>query len=395
MNAKPLQIFIIAGEASGDNLGAGLMAALKAQHPDAVFTGVGGAQMTAQGLNSLFPMHELSVMGVAEVLPKIFKILGRVNLCVREIMRIRPDAVITIDSPDFCFRVAKAVKAKAPSIPCIHYVAPSVWAWRPGRAKTVSKFLDHVLTLLPFEPPFFEAHGLSATFVGHPIVERLDHRGDGARFRRDHGLSPDCPILCLLPGSRMSEVSRLLATFSETADIVLRKRHNTMIVLPTLPHLKGYIDRFFTGKGINPIVTVTEEERFDALAAGAVALAASGTITLELALTDTPHVIAYKLSPLSAIAAKRLITTPFVNLVNILMGRSVVPELLLEKCEPAALSKAVLYLMDNKEARAAQLMDFRQALIKLGLGDLEKPSQKAANAVLKIIAQPRTYNIAK
>lgn len=391
----PLRAFIIAGEASGDMLGANLMRALKQTHPDIIFTGVGGSQMMAQGLHSLFPMQELSVMGLAEVLPRLFKILSRVRLCVREILTGKPDVVITVDSPDFCFRVVKAVKAKTRNIPCVHYVAPSVWAWRPGRAKKVSKFLDHILTLLPFEPPYFEAHGLKATFVGHPIVERLDHRGDGARFRQRHGIPVDHPILCMLPGSRMSEITRLLQTFSDTADIVLRQKHNMTIVLPTLPHLKSYIDRFFSGKGINPIVTVTQEEKFDALAAGAVALAASGTVTLELALTDTPHIVAYKLSPLSTLAAKHLIKTPFVNLINILMSRETVPELLLEKCEPVRLSKELMKIFDNKDLRTSQLMDFRQALIKLGLGDMQTPSQKAAAAVLELISPPKTYNTAE
>lgn len=390
-----LRIFIIAGEASGDLLGAGLMRALKATHPDVSFIGVGGEQMKEQGLNSLFPMQELSVMGVAEVLPKIFGILRRVRQCVKSILDAKPDAVITIDSPDFNFRVAKAVKAKKTNIPVIHYVAPSVWAWRPGRAKMVSKFLDHILTLLPFEPKYFEAHGLGATFVGHPVVERLDHRGDGAKFRQKHGLAPETPVLCLLPGSRMSEITRLLSTFSQTADIVIRSRHQTTVVIPTLPHLKGYIDRFFAGKGINPIVTITEEEKYNALAAGAVALAASGTVTLELALTDTPHVVAYKLNSVSAMAARHLIKTPYVNLINIILGKKVVPELLLENCEPGPLSKALLPLLDNKEARTHQLTHFREALIQLGLGDPQTPSQKAAEAVLKVISAPRTYSAAK
>lgn len=382
--SEPVRIFLVAGEASGDLLGASLMRALRQLNPDVQFHGVGGRRMIAEGLESLFPMEELSVMGLAEVLPRMFHILARIRQTVKEIIKVKPDAVVTIDSPDFCFRVLKKLKGKTKNIPCIHYVAPSVWAWRPGRAKEVAGFLDHILTLLPFEPPYFEEHGLSATFVGHPVVER-ENRGDGDRFRRKHNLKPDQPILCMLPGSRMSELSRLLDKFSETADKVLRNKHNAVIVIPTLPHLKGYIEQFFVGLGINPIVITNEKEKFDAFAASMIALAASGTVSLELAVSDTPHIIAYKLSPVSAWFAKRMIKTPYVDLVNILLKRPVVPELLLEQCEPKPMAKELMRLMGDKEARAAQLMDFRKALLKIGLGDPLMPSQKAAHAVMNVI----------
>ncbi len=380
--------FIIAGEASGDHLGAGLIRALRARYPDATFSGVGGAQMQAQGLASLFPMEELSVMGLAEVLPRLWSIMGRISQTAREILRLKPVAVITIDSPDFCFRVLRKVKSKNKAIRCAHYVAPSVWAWRPGRAKMVAGFLDHILTLLPFEPPYFEEHGLKATFVGHPVVEKVGMRGDENRFRQRHGLRPDQPVLCMLPGSRMSELSRLLDKFMETAGIVLTNRHQAVIVIPTLPHLKGYIEKFFTGRGINPLVITDADEKFDAFAASRVAIAASGTVSLELAITDTPHIIAYKLSPISAWVAKKLVKTPYVNLVNILLNKPLVPELLLDDCEPAPMSRAVLRLLDDKDARAEQLMEFRRALIMLGLGDPESPSDKAAAAIGKMVEQP-------
>lgn len=385
MTEKKLHIFLVAGEASGDLLGASLMRGLKAAVPDIEFSGVGGEHMAAEGLQSLFPMQELSVMGVAEVLPKLFGILKRIRQTSREILRRKPDAVITIDSPDFCFRVIKKIKAQTKSIPCIHYVAPSVWAWRPGRAKKIAQFLDHLLTLLPFEPPYFERHGLGATFVGHPVVEKSSSRGDSEIFRRQYRLTPDQPVLCMLPGSRMSELSRLLDKFLETADIVLRDRYNAVIVIPTLPHLKETIGKFFEGKGINPILVFGESEKFNAFAASRVAIAASGTVSLELALTDTPHIIAYKLSPVSAWLARHLVHTPYVNLVNILLKRRVVPELLLEDCEPGPMSRELLKLMDDKGARGAQLQGFREALIMLGLGDPETPGQRAARAVLDVI----------
>ncbi|HYD19756.1 MAG TPA: lipid-A-disaccharide synthase [Patescibacteria group bacterium] len=384
----PLRIFIVAGEASGDLLGANLMRALHLARPDTVFYGVGGKRMAAEGLTTLFPMEELSVMGLAEVLPRAIGIMKRIRQTASEIVKTKPDAVITIDSPDFCFRVVRKARPRTVGTPFIHYVAPSVWAWRPGRAEKVSKFLDHLLTLLPFEPPYFEKHGLSATFVGHPVIER-ENRGDGDRFRQKHGLKPEQPILCMLPGSRMSELSRLLDKFSDTADIVLRNKHNAVIVIPTLPNLRETIDKFFVGKGINPILVYNEDEKFDAFAASVIAIAASGTVSLELAVSDTPHIIAYKLSPVSAWMAKKLVKTPYVNLVNILLKRPVVPELLLEQCEPGPMSKELLRLMGDKDARVAQLMDFREALVKIGLGDPETPGQKAAAAVLGVIEKRR------
>ncbi len=389
ITAEPLKVFVIAGEASGDILGGNLMRALRQMNPAVEFFGVGGARMEAEGLKSLFPMQELSVMGVAEVLPKLFHILYRIRQTAKAIVDVRPHAVITVDSPDFCFRVISKARGRATKgVPFIHYVAPSVWAWRPGRAEKVSKFLDHLLTLLPFEPPYFEKHGLDATFVGHPVIER-ENRGDGERFRKKHGLKPDQPIVTLLPGSRLSELSRLMDKFCGTSDIILRQRHNAVIVIPTLPHLKETIDRFFRGKGINPILVYHEEEKFDAFAASLVAIAASGTVSLELAISDTPHIIAYKLSPVSAWIAKKFVKIPYVNLVNILLKRQVVPELLLEKCEPGPMSKEVLRLMADKQARVEQLTDFREALFKIGLGDPETPSHKAAKAVMGVIEKWR------
>ncbi len=382
---RHLRIFLIAGESSGDFLGAGLMRALKDQYPNIEFSGVGGNRMAMAGLKSLFPMQELSVMGIAEILPKLFSILKRLRQTVQEIIKIKPDAVITIDSPDFCFRVVKKLKKKTKGVPCIHYVAPSVWAWRPGRAEKVAQFLDHLLALLPFEPPYFEKYGLKTTFVGHPIVERQAQRGDGGRFRQKYGLSESQPILCVLPGSRMSEISRLLETFEVAVDALLRDKPDVAVAIPTLPHLKKYIEDFFVGKGINPIVVDGEEDKFDCFAGSLAAIAASGTVSLELALTDTPHIIAYKVSPFSAWLGRRLIKTPYANLINILLNRQVVPELIQERCEPEAILHEIMKLFERKDARTAQLMDFRTALIKLGFGDTKTPSQKAAAAVLSVI----------
>jgi lipid-A-disaccharide synthase len=381
---------LIAGEASGDVLGASLMQGLKRQKPDISFVGVGGPKMREEGLESLFPMQELSVMGIAEILPRFFKILQRISQTAKAIVETQPDVVVTIDSPDFCFRVIKKAKAKRSQSPFVHYVAPSVWAWRPKRAEKVARFLDHLLVLLPFEPPYFTAHGLQTTFVGHPIVERVKQGGDEQKFRQNHKISADHPIILLLPGSRMSELDRLLDKFTEAVEIVLRQKHQAVVVVPTLPHLEPHIRQWFVGKGINPIIVIDTAEKFDAFAASSVAIAASGTVSLELAVSDTPHIIAYKLSPISAWLARYLVKTPFVNLVNILLKRTAVPELLLENCEPQPMANELLRLMDDREVRAAQLMDFRQALIKLGLGDPETPDKRAADAVIKVIDQKKS-----
>lgn len=383
--SRPLRIFMIAGEASGDNLGASLMRALKAENPDIAFFGVGGMRMAEEGLASIFPMKDLSVMGLAEILPKLFLLLRRIRQTVAGVLQEKPDVVITIDSPDFCFRVLQKVKAKNKSIPCIHYVAPSVWAWRPERAKKIAQFLDHVLTLLPFEPPYFHRHGLAATFVGHPVVERAHSGGNATRFQKRHAIRDSQPLVCLLPGSRASELDRLMDVFCDAVILVLRQKPNAVVALATLPHLRKKAEAFFKGKGVNPIIIDSTEEKFDCFAASTVALAASGSVSLELAVSDTPHIIAYRLSPATAAIARRMVKTPFVNLINIVLGRQAVPELIQENCTPETLAVRLIALIDRREERSAQLMNFREALLMLGLGDTQTPSQKAAKTVLSII----------
>lgn len=382
----PLSIFIIAGEASGDFLGAGLMRALQEKRADISFSGIGGSRMMAAGLHSLFPMEELSVMGLAEVLPRLFGILARINQTAEAIIAAKPDAIVTIDSPDFCFRVLKKVKALGSPAPRIHYVAPSVWAWRPGRAKKVARFLSHLLTLLPFEPPYFEKHGLAATFVGHPIVERADRRGDAARFRTKFNIAEGRQILCLLPGSRVSELTRLLDDFAAATEKILEKNPDLLTVIPTLPHLKPRLERFFAIRRLKPLLLDNEEDKFDCFAASHAALAASGTVSLELALTETPHVISYKFGALSAMIARRLIKTPYANLVNIILQKPLVPELIQENCTPDKMAAEITRLLQDPVACETQKKGFSEALARIGFGAAETPSQKAARAVLSVIA---------
>ncbi|HEC14851.1 MAG TPA: lipid-A-disaccharide synthase, partial [Rhodospirillales bacterium] len=381
--SAPLRFFLIAGEPSGDALGAGLMAGLKERcGGDIVFEGVGGPLMAKEGLTSLFPMTDLSVMGLAEVLPRLPLLMRRLSRTIREIKTIRPDAVVTIDSPDFCFRVAKALKGR--NIPLIHYVAPSVWAWRPGRARKIAGFLNHLLALLPFEPPYFERVGLACSFVGHPVIESGADKGDGKAFRAHHGIAENAPLICVLPGSREGEINRLAAVFGETLRILARRRPALRCVVPSLPSSKEVVTAAVRGWPGSVLVVQGEEEKYDAFAAADVALAASGTVTLELAMAETPTVVAYRLNPLTAWLAKRLVRVRFVRLVNIVLDRGVVPELLLEKCRADLLAEELSHLLEDEAARREQKSGAALALAELGRGG-RPPSLRAADAVLGVI----------
>jgi len=377
-------IFLVAGEPSSDALGARLMSALKEARGDAVrFAGIGGAGMAAEGLDSLFPMGELSLMGLAEVLPHVPRLLRRIDETVSAIRAQRPDAVVTIDSPGFSFRVARRLAGSG--IPLIHYVAPSVWAWRPGRARKIAGFLDHLLALLPFEPPYFRAEGLACTFVGHPVLESGAGDGDGPAFRRRHGIGDDVPLLCLLPGSRQGEVSRLLPVFAETVALMAKSRPNVEVALPSVEGLAAAVSTATAMWPVRVRVVTGDAEKFDAFAAADVALAASGTVALELAMAKTPAVIAYRMHPLTGWLARRLVRVRYVSLVNLVLDRPVMPELLLGECRADRLAKAVTSLLDDPQARAAQASGAAEALAVLGL-DGAAPSRRAADVVLDVIA---------
>lgn len=378
-NPDPL-IFLVAGEPSGDMLGARLMAALR-DRGISRFAGIGGEQMIGQGLTSLFPISELSIMGLAEVVPRIPRLLQRIELTAQEIRRLRPDAVVTIDVPDFAFRVARKVKGEG--IPLIHYVAPSVWAWRPGRAKMIAGFLDHLLALLPFEPPYFEAVGLPCTFVGHPVLEGGAAKGDGSRFRAAHGIGEDQIVLSVLPGSRRGEVSRLLPVFVDALVLLSRRFPDLVCAVPTVTEVAGSVKAGLQTASLRTIVIEDEAAKFDAFAASQAALAASGTVALELALARVPAVIAYKVNPISAAIAPFVIRLPYVSLVNIILGRPVVPELLQGNCRPGLLVEAVERLLHDPAARDAQIAAVDEVARQLGAGRAA-PSERAADVVLRM-----------
>lgn len=380
----PLRIFLVAGEPSGDVLGARLMAALRALHPDEIaFAGVGGPEMIAEGLESLFPMEELSVMGVLEVLPKAPALFARMREAANAVTAFRPQALVTIDAPAFAFGLVRRLPDR--SVPRIHYVAPTVWAWRPWRVHKFRKNFDHLLTLLPFEPPYFERVGLPATFVGHSILESKAGQGDGARFRETHGIDAGDKVLCVLPGSRRGEVDRLLPIIGATLPMIAKAIPGIRIVSPTVPHVAERVREAARDWPNVAVVTADPDEKYDAMAAADAAIAASGTVALELAMAGVPPVIIYRVSPLTGAIVKRMIKVRYVNLINLIMGRMVVPELLQDGCTPDAIADAALAYLNDPTQAAQAITDQRAALETMTSGD-ELPSRKAARAVLDIAA---------
>jgi lipid-A-disaccharide synthase len=382
-NSEAPLVYLIAGEPSGDALGARLMAALKEKTGGTIrFAGIGGPRMIEQGLESLFPMEELSLMGFVEVLPHIPKLLGRIKQTVSHILRLRPTAVITIDSPGFCFRVAKQLQGLG--IALIHYVAPTVWAWRPTRARKIAAFLDHILALLPFEPAFLSRFGVASTFVGHAVVESGADQGDGPGLRTKYGIARDAPMVCVLPGSRRSETNYMLPAFGATLGVLRESRPDLVAVVPMVSSLAGEITAATNAWPVPTLLLEEESEKYDAFAAADIALAASGTVSLELAMAGTPSVIAYKVNPVTAWFALRLVQVKFVNLVNILLDRLAIPEYLQDNCTPRQMAAAVNVLLDDEDAREAQRDAYREVIEDIGAGD-EPPSMRAAGVVMEIV----------
>ncbi len=381
-DARPL-IFLVAGEPSGDQVGGRLMAALKRQTAGAVrFAGIGGERMKGEGLESLFPMEDLSVVGIVEVVPHLPRIFWRMRQTVAAVRARRPDVVVTIDSPEFSFGVGKRLKGAG--IPLIHCVAPQVWAWRSHRARMMSRFLDHLLVLLPFEPPYFEAVGLGCTFIGHPVVESGADKGAGPEFRGRHGIPGDAPVLCILPGSRHSETSRLVPVFVETLRRLARDFPRLHGVAPTVSAVETDVA---SADWPIPITLVKgEAEKYNAFAASSAALAASGTVALELAMAGLPMVVAYKLMPLSAWIARRMMRVRYATFVNLILDRELVPEFLQEKCTPPLLAKAVARLLSDAQARKAQIDGARKVARELGLGR-RPPSEHAAEVILDFVTR--------
>ena len=372
-----LKLYLVAGEASGDRLGAALMRGLKSEASENIqFYGVGGPLMQAEGLTSLFDMNELAIFGLLEVLPKYRHLKKRLEQTSADVLAKAPDALITIDSPGFCLRLAAKVRAAFKG-KIIHYVAPSVWAWKPKRAKNMAAHVDHVLALLPFEPPYMHAAGMSCDFVGHPVVAEAPPTPEAVAKLRANG-----PLITLLPGSRMGEITRLAPIFFAVA----RQLEGYRFAIPVAgAHLVEPLERMLAESSLEAELILPETGLKTAVfAASMLALAASGTVSIELAAVGTPMVIGYKTNALTAAIMRRAMLAPSFTLVNLLTESKVVPEFEPKDCTVENLTNAMRGLLENPAARAAQVAVGEQAIIALGKGG-EDPGLRAARSVLSVI----------
>ena len=389
MADKPLTLMLVAGEPSGDLLGAELMAALKELgHGDVKIVGVGGEAMVREGLDPLFDISATSVMGLQEVVPKIPEVLRRIKRAAAYAAATKPDAVVLIDSPDFTHRVAKRIKKIAPDILTINYVAPQVWATRAGRAKKMAKYLDLVLALLPFEPPFFADYGLKAVFVGHPALARGKKMVGGEAFRARHGIPADAPLLAVLPGSRGMEVRHLLPVFVETMALLKEKVPGLHTAIPAVPHVAERIRQGTENWPVPLTIVAGDDEKFALFDAADAALAASGTVTTELALSHTPMIVAYRAGKLTMTIYAKLIgfRVRFYTLMNLILDRLAVPEFMQDDCRPDFLADAVAKLFTDPAAAARQVADQNEALRLMGEG-ADQPSRRAAKAILEFLGR--------
>lgn len=381
---RRLKIYMVTGEPSGDLLGSRLMHALK-NEADVSFAGVGGESMQAEGMETLFPISDLAVMGIFEVIPHLPKILGRIKQTLDDIEAQKPDIVVTVDSWSFSKQIHLGLIKRGIKVPHIHYVAPQVWAWKSSRAKQIKKWVDHLLMLLPFEAKYFAPYGVAYTYVGHPVIEGGSDKGNAARFVTMHNLSQKDFILTILPGSRKTEIKYLLPVFEQVVEKMAQLHPNLKVVLPTVETVKDKIEKAIAHWKVPVLIVTGEMARYDAFAASTMALAASGTVSLELAMAGTPHIIAYKMNKLTGWVAGYLLRKKikYVNLINILSDEQIIPECLQDACN---LDKIMLEL--NKlqgQGGKTQMQKARKALEMLGAGEALTPSQKAAKEVLKII----------
>jgi lipid-A-disaccharide synthase len=371
-------IYIIAGEPSGDILASRLMRALRERDAGLRFCGVGGETMAKQGLHSLFDIRDLSVMGFWEVLPKLPVILRRMRQVVAHIKQEQPDVLVTVDSWGFISGILRKLKRKGASFPMVHYVAPQVWAWKKGRAQKAAKLLTHLMTLLPYEPPYFEKYGLPCTFVGHPVSENT------AEVR-----SATCPVpdgmrvLCILPGSRRNEIRKLAPVFITVLERLQAAMPNLYVLIPSVAAMQEEVARAFVSVALPHRVVVGQAERYAAFGAAEFALAASGTVSLELTACGTSHLIAYKFNYLTNQLIARLATTRYANLINILADKPVIPEFVLQYCRADRIAPVALALMQDAPRRAAQVVEAQTYLNRLKPPG-QTPSAAAAETILRV-----------
>lgn len=380
---EDLTIFIVAGEHSGDLLGAGLMQEMAARRKGQFrFLGVGGEAMAAQGLTSLFPLSDIAVMGPVAIAKALPRLTSRVYRTVAAGVAAKPDVIVIIDSPEFTHQVAKRLSRQLPGTPIIDYVCPSVWAWRPGRARKMARFIDHVLTLLPFEPAALDRlGGPDATYVGHPLSERLDwiHSIDKDVWANRIGLDPERMPLVVLPGSRRSEVDKLMPVFGETIAALDRAGYACDLMLPCVPHLRERIEELSKDWPMRRHYLDGEEAKFAAFRIARAALAASGTVTLELGISGTPMIVAYRVDGIAA-KLRFLIKVESVVLANLVLETNAFPEFIQEDCTSDQLSEALITLLGESAERKAQLKALAQLVEKMKTTE-ETPSQRAADVV--------------
>ena len=384
MSKRSLKVYLVAGEPSGDLLASRLMRALKKNGAVSCY-GVGGESMKKEGVRSLFPISEISVMGFLEVVPRIPNILKRIRQTLDDIEKKKPDIVITVDSWSFSKRIHLGIKKRGLKIPHIHYVAPQVWAWKEKRAAQIKKWVDFLMVLLPFEKKYFEPYQMPCSFVGHPVIEGGADKGDANRFLRKHGFSMRDFILTVLPGSRHTEVSYLLPVFRQVVEELSKENKNLKVVIPTVDTVKKKVLSAIKDWPVQTIVVSGETERYDAFAASALGLAASGTVSLELAMSGTPHLIAYKVNKMSAALARHLLKIKYVNLINILKNKQVIPELLQDDCNFKRIVVELKKLMGKNGAE--QKRQAKEALKLLQPETKGLPSQNAAKEVRRIVRE--------
>lgn len=380
------KIFVIAGEESGDRLAGAIISALIERMGQPVeIRGIGGESLRATGLmSSLVPMSVLSVMGVTEIVPKIPFFLRTIARTVLDIESFQPDLVLTVDSPDFCFRVQSRLRQRGKIRPKqIHVVAPSVWAWRPSRAKKIARFLDGLICLLPFEPPYFEKYGLPAVAIGHPIISSPLRLEDGREFRAALGLGLRDVLVGVYPGSREGVVKRHAPIFAQAITQLAKTYPKLQIVVPTFPRFEAILRTAFADLAASTHIVTDPAQKLAAMRANNIALAASGTVGLELAVANVPHVVAYRTGWINRILIRILVHTPFAHLANIALNRRVVPELLHGDCTPGKLAAALGELINYPGRAAKQQMEFAQVRQLMGEGDAISPAVRAAEFILE------------
>ena len=378
-------VYLVAGEPSGDMLGARLMRALKVKNPDIEFAGIGGDNMEKEGMTSLFDISDLAIMGLAEVIPSIPKVLRHIKETVEDVKEKKPDIVITIDSWSFSARVHKAIRKQQIKVLQMHYVAPQVWAWKKRRAKTMYKYIDRLLTLFPNEPAYFTPHHLATDFVGHPVIESPLVTASANDFIEKHHIAADKKIMLILPGSRHNEVAHLLPLFMDVAKELKQEHPELYFVLPTVKTVEKRVRAMIAENNADILVVTDQDERHSATVSSVAAIAASGTVALELAIVNIPHLVAYKVPAITAWLVRRLTKIKYVNLTNLLLNKPIIPELLQETCTKENLLNVAEDLLNPNSALCQnEQKGFIELRETLGVGT-QQPSMRAAEIILKAI----------